>query len=187
MGEFLETRCPCCGATDVNTRHTRLCHRSGVQVNEHQPLVHALSRTFERITTSHQMESGAPFNADRKLRTDMVIERGGLRDAAASEYRNKAILLDVTYADPQAVGHVRAGSADRDGLVASESEARKRSYKLATLALERFERLGKDGSDLIDRVAASIVGGTDGSPLARKDVCKERLSHIISVTTQVAI
>ena len=32
-----------------------------------------------------------------------------------SEYRSKAIPLDVTYADPQAVGYMRAGSADRDG------------------------------------------------------------------------
>ena len=27
--EFLATRCPCCGATDANTRHALLCHRSG--------------------------------------------------------------------------------------------------------------------------------------------------------------
>ena len=46
----------------------------------------------------------------------------------ASEYRNKAILLDVTYADPQAGIHMRAGSADRDGSAASISEARKRSH-----------------------------------------------------------
>ena len=199
--EFLATRCPCCGATDANTRHARLCHRSGAQVNQHQPLVHALSRTLKRMSIRHQVESGAPFNAERDLRMDIVIERGGLRDATAAEYRNKAILLDVTYADPQAVGHMRAGSANRDGLAASKSEARKRShyarpgqvsfdersYKLATLAVESFGRLGKEGSDLIDQMAASIVGGTDGSSLARKGVCKERLFQIISVTTQVAI
>ena len=87
------------------------------------------------------------------------------------------------------------------GLVASKSEARKRSnysrpgqisfdersYKLATLTVESFGRFGKEGRDLIDQVAASIVGGTDGSSLARKGVCKERLVQIISVTTQVAI
>ena len=33
---------------------------------------------------------------------DIVIEAGGLRDATASEYRYKSILLNVTYADPQA-------------------------------------------------------------------------------------
>ena len=46
---------------------------------------------------------------------------------------------------------------------------------------------GNGGSDLIDQVAASIVGGTNGSSLARKGVCKERLFQIISVTTLVAI
>ena len=119
----------------------------------------------------------------------------------ASEYRNKAMLLDVTYADPQAADHMRAGSANRDGLAASKSEARKRthyarpgqlsfderSYKLAPLAVGSFGRLRKEGNDLIDQVAASMVGGTDGLSLARKGVCEERLIQIISVTTQVAI
>ena len=100
----------------------------GAQVNQHQALVHALSRTFKRKSIRHQVESGAPFNADRDLRIDMVIEKGGLRDATASEYRNKMMLLDVMYADPQTVGHMRAGGADRDGLAASKSEACKRSH-----------------------------------------------------------
>ena len=68
---------------------------------------------------------------------------------------------------------MRAGSVDRNGSAAATSEARKRnhcaragqvsfderSYKLATLAVEIFGRLGKESSDLIDQVAASIVGG----------------------------
>ena len=96
---------------------------------------------------------------------------------------------------------MRAGSANRDGVAASKCKARKRShyarsgqvsfdersYKLATLAVEIFRRLGKEGSDPIDQIASIIVGGTDGSSLARKGVCKERLVQIISVTTQVAI
>ena len=79
---------------------------------------------------------------------DIVIERGGLRDATVAEYRNKE------------VGRMRAGSANRDGLAASKSEARKRShyarpgqvsfdersYKLATLAVESFGRLGKEAA-----------------------------------------
>ena len=93
------------------------------------------------------------------------------------------------------------GSADRDGSAASTSEARKRnhfarpeqvsfvegSYKLTTLAMERFGRLGKERSEVIDQVAATIVGGTNGSFQAQKGVCKERLFHIIFVTIQVAI
>ena len=66
-----------------------------------------------------------PFNADRDLRMDIVIERGDLRDASASDFRHKSILMDVTYADPQAGDHLRAGIADQDGTVASTFEARK--------------------------------------------------------------
>ena len=50
------------------------------------------------MSIRHQIESGAPFDAERDLRMDIVIERGGLRDATAAEYSNKAIMLDVTYA-----------------------------------------------------------------------------------------
>ena len=201
MEEFLAARCPCCGEAEVNTRHGRLCYRSGAQVNQHQPLVHALSRTLKSMSIRHQVESRAPFHPDRDLRMDIVIEAGGLRYATASEYRDKSILLDVTYEDPQAGVHMREGSANRNGPAAFTSEARKRnhyactgqasfderSYKLATLAVESFGRLGKEGNDMIDQVAASIVGGTDASSRARKGVCKERLFTIISVATQVAI
>ena len=96
---------------------------------------------------------------------------------------------------------MRAGSANRDGLTPSKPEAHKRthyarpgqvsfderSYKLSTLTVESFGRLGKEGNDLIDQVAANIVGGTDGSSVARKGVCKEHRFQIISETTQVAI
>ena len=163
--------------------------------------MHALSRALKRMSIRHQVESGAPFHADRDLRLDTVTEAGGLRDATASEYRDKSTLLDVTYADPQARVHMWAGTADRNGSAASTSEARKRnhyarpgqmafderSYNLATLAVESFGRLGKEGSDMIDQVAASTVGGTDASSLARKGVFKECIFQIISVTTQVAI
>ena len=98
--EFLAARCPCCGEADVSTRYVRQCHRSGAQVNQHQPLVHALSRTLESMSIRHQVKSRAPFHADRDLRMYIVIEAGGLRDATASEYRDKSILLDVTHADP---------------------------------------------------------------------------------------
>ena len=115
--------------------------------------------------------------------------------------RRRSIATKRYCSTSRAQTHMRAGSANREGLAASKSEARKRShyarpgqvsfdersYKLATLAVESFGRLGKEGSDLIDQMAASIVEGTDGSSLARKGVCKERLFQIISVTTQVAI
>ena len=81
MEGLLAMRYPCCGAMNADTRHTRLCHRSRAQANQYQPLVHALSRPLKRMTIHHQVESRAPFNADRDVRMDIVIERGGLRDA----------------------------------------------------------------------------------------------------------
>ena len=74
--EFLAASCPCRGEA-VNTRHARLCHRSGAQVNQHQPFVHALSRALKSMSIPHQVESGDPFHANRDLRMDIDIEAGG--------------------------------------------------------------------------------------------------------------
>ena len=165
----------------VGGQHEYVIDRAG-QVNKHHPLVHALSRTFRIMSIRHKVESGAPFHPNRDFRMNVVIEAGRLRDATTSEYHNKAILLDFTYADPHAGVHMRIDSADRDGSATSTSWARKRkycarsgqvsfdehSYKLATLAVESVGRLGKEGSELIDEVAASIVRGTSGSSLSGK-------------------
>ena len=77
--------CSACGAADASTQHARLRHRTGAQVNQHQPLVQAISHLLKRMSIRHQVESGAPFNANRDLRMDILIERGGLRDASASD------------------------------------------------------------------------------------------------------
>ena len=68
-------------------------------MNQHQPLLHAISRTLERLGVPHQVESGEPFTAERNLRMDIVVRRSGLPNR---EYRGKSILLDVTHADLQA-------------------------------------------------------------------------------------
>ena len=102
--EYVAIRCPrpCCDAVDVETGHARICPRSGAQVNQHQPLLHAISRTLKRLGISHQADSGEPFTAERDVRMDIVIRRGSLRDAPNRAYRHKSILLDVTHAEPQA-------------------------------------------------------------------------------------
>ena len=110
----LAATCPACGAVDANTRNARLCHRAGAQVNQHRPLDHATSRILKRMSVRHQMESGTPFNADKDLRMDVVIEKGGLRDASASDFRHKSMRIDVTYVDSEAGFHLRGGSVDQD-------------------------------------------------------------------------
>ena len=62
-----------------------------------------------------------------------------------------------------------------------------RSHTLATFAVESSGRLGVEGNNFVDQLAASVVGGRDGGSMARKGVVKERLLQTISVTTQVAI
>ncbi|CAN0496495.1 unnamed protein product, partial [Laminaria digitata] len=62
--EHVAVRCPCCDAVDVDTRHARICPRAGAQVNQHQPLVHAISRTLKRLGIRHQVESGEAFTAN---------------------------------------------------------------------------------------------------------------------------
>ena len=181
--------CPACGAANANTRHAGLCQLAGAQVNQQQPLVHATSRFLKRMSARHKVERGASFNADRDLRMDIVIVRGGLRDAPASDFRHKSTLIDVTYADPQARVHLHAGSADQDGSAASTSEARKRnhyarvghvsfderSHKLGTIAVKIFGRLGREGNEFIYQLAASVVRARDGWAMAKKGICKGRL------------
>ena len=77
--EHAAARCPCCDAVDVDTRHARICPGAVAHVNQHHPLLHAISRTLKRLGVSHQVESGEHFTADRNLRMDIVVRRGGLR------------------------------------------------------------------------------------------------------------
>ena len=152
IDERVVVRFPGCDATDVDTRHARIRPRAGAQVNQHQPLLHAISRALKRLGVPHQVENGEPFLADRNLRVDNVVRRGSFWNAPNPEYRDKSILVDVTHAAPQAQVPLRAGSADNDGSAASTSEACKRqhytrpghvsfderSHKLTTFAVESF-------------------------------------------------
>ena len=182
--EHVAVRCRCCDAVDRDTRHARICPRAGAQVNQHQPLVHAMPRTLKRLGIRHRVESGEAFTADRNLRMDIVARRGGLRDAPNREYREKSILLDVTNADSQAQIYLRGSSADHDGSAACTFEARKRqhyarpghacfderSHKLPIFAVESFGRLGVEGSEFIDQLVACVVGGRGGGSMGRKGV-----------------
>ena len=153
-----------------------------------KPTPAAGPRDLLRMFVRHQVETGAPFNAGRDLRKDIGIERGGLRDASASEFRHKSILVDATYA------RLCAGSADQDGSAAYTSEpgkrnhyARpghvsfdKRNHNFVTTMMERFGRLGREGSEIIDQPATSVVGGRDGGAKATEGICTGRLVQIRS-------
>lgn len=203
--EFLAQGCPRChrnrDGCSITTVHARTCHRDGAQVNMHEPLKYAISQALNDVRVRHDVESGAPFTGNRNLSMDVVVRPGAMRNASSPTFRHKGILLDVTHADPQAQVHLRNGSAASDGIAALTSEARKRqhyarpgqvsfderSFKLTTLAVESFGRLGEEGYDFINELATHAAGGRDGGNMARKGVFKDRLLQVVSVATQVAI
>ena len=198
---YVAPTCPCCGTQDADTRHARICPRAGAQVNQHQPLIHALSRELRRHRIRHVVEDGSPFTRDRNLRMDITVVAGELRNASNGAYIHKGLLVDGTFADPQAALHLRQGSATVDGSTAATSEARKnahyarpghvsfdqRSYKLCTFAVECFGRLGGMAYEFVDQLATHVVGGQNGGEITRKGAVKERLLQVVSVTSQVAV
>ena len=110
--ECMPVRCPCCDAVDEDTRHARICPRAVEQVNQHQPLLHAIFRTLKRLEIPHQVETGEPLTVDGSLRVDVVVRREDLWDSSNREYMDTSVLLDVTQADPQAQVRLRGGCAD---------------------------------------------------------------------------
>ena len=52
--------------------------------------------------------------------------------------------------------------------------------------MESFRRLGREGSEFIDQLAMSVVGGRDGGALVKNGICNELL-QIFSVASQVDI
>ena len=63
--------------------------RAGKPASSATTVVHALSRTFKRLSIRHQVESGAPFNADINLRIDIVIEREASEREASETLRRQ--------------------------------------------------------------------------------------------------
>ena len=133
------------------------------------------------------VKNGAPSSVDHDLRVDIVASARKLQDALVPVYRYKSILIDGTFAGPQARSHLHLGSADSDGSAAASPEAHKSAHctrpgqlcfdkccsKLATLAVESFKGPGKSGAEFVDQITASIiVGGANNGNLDRKGVVK---------------
>ena len=57
--EHAAVRCSCSDAVDVDARHARICPRAGAQVNQHQPLVHAMVNTLKRLGIQYQVKRAA--------------------------------------------------------------------------------------------------------------------------------
>ena len=108
------------GVLDTNTRNVRLRHCAGAQVSQTSAVgQHDLPLPEADVRPPPSGKRCALQRRQGLTSWTIVIERGGLRDASASYFRHKSILIDVTYADPQAGVHLRAGSSDQDGSATS--------------------------------------------------------------------
>ncbi|CAM9790846.1 unnamed protein product [Choristocarpus tenellus] len=56
------------------------------------------------------MEGGSPFTVDRNLCMDLVFHTGALAGAGTAPYRDKGLLLDITFAEVQATSHLTHSS-----------------------------------------------------------------------------
>ena len=81
---------------------------------QHQPSDHFSSHVFGLVSIAHTVEVGAPFITDHDLQMDIVAPTGKLRDAPIPGYRFKDLSIGGTFTDPQAITHLRDGSADVD-------------------------------------------------------------------------
>lgn len=144
-----------------------------------------------------QAESGEPFKTDRDLRTG--IHRQEKRSSGCAEPRvprqDHPTILDVAHADPQARGRLRRASADQTRINclylqrrASVDTTLVRDKRPSTTSQPQTCRLqgAKLRAPRRRRWQVSVVAGREGRPLAKKGVCQERLSQIVSVTTQTS-
>lgn len=140
---------------------------------------------YTRLAIQHAVEDEAPFANDGDLRMDIPVPAGHFH-APTKLSRHKGLLVDVTFPDPQAAVHLRNGSADVDRSATATSEARKIAHyycpgctsldsgrwKLCTLAVVIFGRLGIKGYEFVDQVATSVVGEMGSGLLSTNGVVK---------------
>lgn len=117
MEEPLAVRCKWRDATDATKRLARLCcHGVGAQVNQHQRLVHALSRTFSSgCSSAIKGIAKRAFNVGRDLppqghkpSREAASETLRCQGTATKRYSSAARMQH----HKQAGVHMQAGSAD---------------------------------------------------------------------------
>ncbi|CAM9214322.1 unnamed protein product [Choristocarpus tenellus] len=111
------------------------------------------------------MEDGSPFTVDWNFSMDLVFHAGVLADAGRAPYRDKSLLLDVTFVEVQATSHLPLSSTS-NGVAAAAAEARKHthyecsfdphSYNLNAFAVESLGRLSKQAECFPEELATHI-------------------------------
>lgn len=115
-----------------------------------------MSRVFQRFAVKNSVEVGSPLMAKENFRMNIVVPAG---NASIGSYIHRGLLIEGTFAYPQATVHLRSGDDKIDGLAAETSEAGKNphyersvqvsfdhsGFELSTLAVERSRCHGKSG------------------------------------------
>ena len=150
-------------------------------------------RIHKRGSTCGQ---AARVEADQRFplprRVSATIEASGLRDATASEYRDKIDTPRRHVCGPTS-GGPHAGRQRGSKWISDLLPLPRRASATTTLVRDRCPSTIAATNSPPSRwkaLGASVkkaATDTDASSLARKGVCKKRLFQIISVTTQVAI
>ena len=155
--EYVAARCLCCDTIDVDTRHARICPRAGgAHVNQHHPILLAISCAFKRLVIARQVESGEPLTMDRNLgwKSSSGGEAFGRRRTWSTVTR-PSYKMQPTQTRKRGDTCLRGGSSDHAGSGASTSKAPKSpSTSAATsLLLSRVKALGVSG----EKVVASSI------------------------------
>lgn len=169
-------------------------------MDQHQPLLHAISRILRRLRIpSPSRKWGYVYGGPEFEGGHCHHRRGGLRDVKKPGVpRQSHPARWNSHADAQARGHLYAAALTTKGqLPLSPSRASTSTIlvrgqvpfdKRQKACPFRGGKLGasrrEDGS-FIDQSAASVVGGRDGGSLAKNTIYKEHIMRIVSVITHV--
>ncbi|CAM9381116.1 unnamed protein product, partial [Choristocarpus tenellus] len=80
------------------------------------------------------IEDSRTFTANRNLHMDLVFHAEPLADARTAPYRDKGLLLDVTFAEIQATSHPTHSSTS-NGVAAAAVKAQKHTHYETLLIL----------------------------------------------------
>ncbi|CAM9974288.1 unnamed protein product [Choristocarpus tenellus] len=69
-------------------------------------MVKRLSQLCKGMGITCTMEDDSPFTVHRNLRMDLVFHAGALVDDGSAPYQDKGLLLDVAFAEVQAISHL---------------------------------------------------------------------------------
>lgn len=117
-------------------------------MDQHQHITQTMARALKRLFIIHEVEHETLFLADWGLRIDMVAFVAWFHDTSIPTYNHNGLVIDGTFADPQAAMHLRNESAHNNGFSDTTAEGRKNAnyaHPNQVTGVEFFHQLGTSG------------------------------------------